>query len=458
MKFGWVKARQTKYTAYLIAYLVVVLAILTAANWLANRHNYSYDSTATKRFSLSDQTAKVVKGLKQDARISYYDRTSQFASARDLLDRYDNLSTKLTVAYVDPDKKPQVAKANGVRTYGTIFVEANGKKEEAKSLTEEEVTGALIRALKGGQRTACAVSGSGEHSLDETERTSYSSLKELLERNNYKTQTISLLQKPEVPKECTILIVGGPRFDYVEPSVKAIESYVQGGGRALIMLDPPLKLGRDDVSENPGLLKMLEGWGVTMAKDLVLDTSGIGQIFGLGPEVPLVTSYETHPIVREMKSIATAMPLARSLDVKSTGKVSAEKLFATSENSFATSNLSSAAIRINPAKDKKGPLTLAAAGTYSPGEGGTQGRFVVVGSSAWAANYILPFNGNRDLFLNMMNWLSSDEDLISIRPKEPEDRRLSLTRQQMTTVFYSSVVGLPVLVILAGLGVWWRRR
>ncbi len=83
---------------------------------------------------------------------------------------------------------------------------------------------------------------------------------------------------------------------------------------------------------------------------------------------------------------------------------------------------------------------------------------MVVGSSGWAANNILPFNGNRDLFLNMMNWLSSDEDLISIRPKEPEDRRLSLNRRQMTTVFYSSVIGLPLLVILAGLGVWWRRR
>ncbi len=458
MKFGWVKARQTKYTAYLIAYLLVVLAILTAANWLANRHNFSYDSTATKRFSLSDQTVKVVKGLKQDAKISYYDKTSQFTTARDLLDRYDNLSTKLSVAYVDPDKKPQVAKADGVRTYGTIFVPVDGKKEEAKSLTEEEVTGALIRALKGGQRTACAVSGSGEHSFDDTERTSYSSIKELLERNNYKTQTISLLQKPEVPKECTVLIVGGPRFDYVEPAVKAIESYVQGGGRALIMLDPPLKLGREDVSENPGLVKLLESWGVTPVKDLVLDTSGIGQIFGLGPEVPLVTSYESQPIVREMKSIATALPLARSLEVKSTGKVTVDKLFSSSDNSFATSNLSSAAIKINPATDKKGPLTLAAAGTYNPGSGATQGRFVVVGSSAWIANYILPFNGNRDLFLNMMNWLSSDEDLISIRPKEPEDRRLSLSRQQMTTVFYSSVVGIPLLVILAGVAVWWRRR
>jgi ABC-type uncharacterized transport system involved in gliding motility auxiliary subunit len=457
MKLGWLKARQTKYTVYLIAYLAVVLAILTTVNWLANRHNKSYDSTSNKRFSLSDQTGKVVKGLKQDARISYFDKTSEFTRARDLLDRYDNLSTKLALTYVDPDKKPQIAKAEGVRTYGTIFVEANGKKEEAKSLTEEEITGALIRALKGGQRTACAVSGSGEHSLDESERDGYSSLKELLERNNYKTRSISLLAKAEVPRDCTVLIVGGPRFDYVGPVVKAIQSYVESGGRALLMLDPPLKLGKDDVSDNAALVTILAGWGVTMNKDLVLDTSDVGQIFGPGPEVPLVASYESHPIVREMKAY-TGFPIVRSVEVKPTDKVSAEKLFSTSENSFASSNLSSGVIRINPAKDKKGPLALAAAGAFNPGKDGVQGRFVAVGSSAWVANYILRFNGNRDLFLNMMNWLSSDEDLISIRPKEPEDRRLTLNLRQMKTILYSSVIGLPLLVVIAGLGVWWRRR
>ncbi|MCC7174833.1 MAG: GldG family protein [Bryobacterales bacterium] len=458
MRFGWLKARQTKYTAYLTAYLLIVLAVLVAINFLSNRYNKSYDSTANKRFSLSDQTVKVVRGLQKDAQITYYDRSSQFGAARDLLDRYDNLSTRLSVAYVDPDKKPQAAKAAGVGSYGTIFVQANGKKEEAKSLTEEEVTGALIRALKGGQRTVCSVSGSGEHGLDGSERTGYSNFKDLLERNNYKTETISLLEKPEVPKECTILLVGGPRFDYVEPAVKAIQNYVESGGRALVLLDPPLKLGRDDVSDNAPLVKLLESWGVTLNRDLVLDTSGIGQLFGLGPEMPLVTSYESHPIVREMRSIASALPLARSLEVKSTGKTTVEKLFSTSSNSYATANLSSQAIRINPDRDKKGPLTLAAAGTYNTGQEGTQGRFVVVGSSSWVSNYIVGFNGNRDLAMNMMNWLSSDEDLISIRPKEPEDRRLTLNRAQMTTIFYSSVVGLPVLVILAGLAVWWRRR
>ncbi|MCS6952211.1 MAG: GldG family protein [Bryobacterales bacterium] len=455
MRFQWLKARQTKYTAYLTAYLLVILAVLVVTNWLANRHNKSYDFTANKRFSLSDQTEKVVRNLKQDVRIYYFDRAREFDRARDLLGRYDNLSHRLTVAYVDPDRKPQLARNYGVRTYGTIYVETAGRKEEAKSLSEEEITGALIRALKGGERWVCVVTGSGEHSLEETGRNGYSTLKELLEKNNYKTRTISLLEKAEVPKDCTVLLVGGPRYDYTEPAVNAIKTYVESGGRALLMLDPPLKVGKEEISENPALVKLIESWGVTLNKDLALDTSGIGQLFGLSEVVPLVANYEFHPIVREMKEIATAFPIARSLEVKSAEKTTVEKLFSTSSNSYATTNLTSSQVTIDPKRDKKGPLVLGAAGTYN---GPNQGRFVVVGCSGWVANNIIRFNGNRDLFLNMMNWLSSDEDLISIRPKEPEDRRLTLTRAQMRRVFYVSVVGFPVLVVAAGLGVWWRRR
>ncbi|MBI4877795.1 MAG: Gldg family protein [Acidobacteria bacterium] len=482
MKTDWIKARQTRYTAYAAAYIAVILAVLGAVNFLANRHTKNWDSTANKRFSLSDQTLKVVRNLKQDVKIRYFDRTSEFQRAKDLLDRYDNLSTRLSVDYVDPDKKPQIAKAESVRSYGTIFVQAGAKKEEAKSLSEEELTGALIRVLKGGERLVCVVSGSGEHSLDDTQRSGYSSVKEVLEKNNYKTKVISLLGKQDdgakpgtvkigespaagaaavqvsVPKECTILLVGGPRYDYVEPAVKAIQSYVEGGGRALIMLDPPLKLGREETGDNAALVKAIESWGVTLNKDLAVDTSGIGQIFGLSEVVPLVTSYESHAIVREMKEVATAYPIARSLEVKSTDKASAEKLFSTSSNSYATTNLSSQELRINPDKDKKGPLALGAAGTYNSGKEGEKGRFVVVGSSGWVANNLLRFNGNRDLFLNMLNWLSSDEDLISIRPKEPEDRRVSLSQQQMRLVFYFSVVFLPLAVVGSGLWVWWRRR
>jgi ABC-type uncharacterized transport system involved in gliding motility auxiliary subunit len=458
MKLDWLKARQTKYTAYFVVYLLVIVAVLSVANWLANRHNKSYDSTSNKRFSLSEQTEKVAGNLKQDVKISYFDRNREFDRARDLLDRYDNLSAKLSVAYVDPDRKPQVAKSYGVRSYGTIYVETNGKREEAKSLTEEEVTGALIRALKGGERTVCAVSGSGEHSFDNSERSGYSGLKDALEKNNYKTKTVSLLEKPEVPKDCTILLVGGPKYDYTEPAVNAIKSHVENGGRALFLLSPPTQFAKDEVAENAALAKVIESWGVALNKDLALDTSGIGQLFGLSEVVPLVANYEFHAIVREMKEVATAFPLSRTLEVKSGDKTSVEKLFSTSGNSYATTNLSSAQIEIDTKKDKKGPLTLGAAGTYRTGKPNQDGRFVVVGSADWVANNFLRFNGNRDLALNMMNWLSSDEDLISIRPKEPEDRRLSLSRDQMRTVFYASVVGLPLIVIGAGLGVWWRRR
>ncbi|HSM79524.1 MAG TPA: hypothetical protein VLT57_17920, partial [Bryobacteraceae bacterium] len=132
--------------------------------------------------------------------------------------------------------------------------------------------------------------------------------------------------------------------------------------------------------------------------------------------------------------------------------------FSSSSGSFSTNNLGPGEIALDPNKAKKGPFPMAAAGTYSTGKPNSQGRFVVVGSSGWAANSFIRFNGNRDLLLNMMNWLSSDEDLISIRPKEPEDRRLTLTRAQMGTVRMVSQFLLPLIVIAMGIAVWWKRR
>ncbi|MGH9658400.1 MAG: GldG family protein, partial [Bryobacteraceae bacterium] len=364
----------------------------------------------------------------------------------------------LSVAYIDPEKKPLVAKAAGIRKMGTIIVDSGLKKEEAKSLSEEEVTGALIRALKTGERNVCFVTGSGEHGLEDSGRSGYQAVKEALEKNNHKTRTISLLEKAEVPADCTVLLIGGPKLDYVDPAVAAVKKYVEdAGGRALILVDPPLKIGRDAPAPNVALLKLVESWGVTVNADLALDTSGIGQLFGFNEVVPLVGSYESHAIVRDMKETATAFPLTRTLDTKSVDKVTVDKLFSTSANSYATTNLASADIKLDPAKDKKGPLALAAAGTY---KGAKEGRFVVVGSSEWISNSIFRVRsvGNMDLFLNIMNWLTSDEDLISIRPKDPEDRRLSLTRAQMMTVRMASIFGFPLAAIGWGLVVWWKRR
>src|ERR1700680_2816201 len=116
------EARQTKYAAYVTVYILVILCIVSVANVLANRYNKSYDSTSNKRYSLSDQTAKIVKGLAQPISITYFDKTSGFQTGKDLLDRYATLSPKVHLEYVDPDKNPQAARAAGIAKYGTTGV------------------------------------------------------------------------------------------------------------------------------------------------------------------------------------------------------------------------------------------------------------------------------------------------------------------------------------------------
>ncbi|MDE3197244.1 MAG: GldG family protein [Acidobacteriota bacterium] len=447
----WMKTRQTRYGAYLFLYVAVVLAVLIAANWLANGHNKSVDVTANKQFTLSDQTKKVLGELKKPINIYYFDKSDSFERARDMLDRYKNLSSNIVVNYVDPDKKPDIARVEGMHNFGDIVIDNGVKKETAKALTEEELTGAIIRDMKSGARNACFVQGSGEHQLDDTGREGYSTLKDALEKNNYKTQTISLIEKPDVPKECNLVVVGGPKRDYLQPAVDALKKYVTGGGKLLVNFDPVLNLPDEKMGDTPNLAAMVQGWGVTAKGDIILDLSAASRLFG--QQSPVVGSYESHPITRVMSDNATVFPLSRSLDVKSPG----EKLWSTSSDSYSLTNPKLPIKEDDLQKADKGPFVLGAAATI--GSGSSAGRVVVVGSSNWIANLILSAPvANRDLVLNCFNWLTSDEDLISIRPKEPEDRRLRITGSGMRVIFLTSVIFLPLFVIAAGLSTWLKRR
>jgi ABC-type uncharacterized transport system involved in gliding motility auxiliary subunit len=458
MASQWLKARQTKYGAYAGIYLLVVLAILVLVNFLANRYNKSFDTTSNKRYSLSEQTQKIVKGLKQNATITYYNQSTHFQEGKDLLDEYANLSSKIHVAYVDPDKSPELARAAGIRNFGTAVVQVGAKKEIAKDLTEEGITGAFIRDLKGTTRTVCFVTGSGEHQIDNTERDGLSHFKDLVARDEYQSKSIDLLQTAQVPADCTTVVIAGPTHDYQQPEVDAIKNYVEGGGRAFFMLDPPIQFGSSAIATNDGLTNVLQSWGVTLDKNMILDLNPVGQLAGLGPQVVLVTTYASQPIVSDMRGSAVGIPLSRSVEIKDTGKTSVQKLFDSSGSSLATSNLSSAEVSVADPQNRKGPFTIAAAGTYNTGKPNSEGRFVVIGSSSWAANRFLAFNGNGDLALNAVNWLSSDEDLISIRPKPPEDRRITMTRAQLILVRTVSQFVLPLIVVIAGTMVWWKRR
>jgi ABC-type uncharacterized transport system involved in gliding motility auxiliary subunit len=475
MAANMMKSRQTKYWTYTGTYIVVILAVLAGVNFLANRYDKSWDSTANKQFSLSDQTIKQVRGLKHTVTAYYFGGKETFTNAHDLLDRYSSLSPDFKVQYVDPQREPAKAKTIGFRQDAPVLIDSGTRKEGAKSLSEEEITGALIRSLKSGARNVCVLSGANEHSIDDEGNSGYSFLKQLLARDNYTVRAVDLkpaapdASKPlavgqapppvsvDIPKDCTVLIVGGPQLDYPAPTVAAIKSYVEGGGRALIMLDSVMHMGKDQTpAENAELEKVLEGWGVTVNKDMVLDLSGMGGILGLPAEVPMVLSYESHPITQPLTRQPTAFPLVRSLTTKSGDKTTVSKLFGTTEDSTAVTSIPADG-KIDPTKGPKGPFTLAAAGTYNAA---TPGRFVVVGTSLWSQNSLLGSRAlaNHDLLANMVNWLSNDEDLISIRPKEAEDRPLNLTQTNKVSMMWLSLVIFPMGVIAIGVATWWKRR
>lgn len=452
-----VKARQTQFGATAGLYTLVVIAVLVLVNWLGNRYNKAIDTTSNKRFTLSQETIKILNGLKADANIVYFDRASQFEQAKTMLDRYANASKKVHVRYVDLQKEPTLARSYGVRNVGTAFVDLGQRREEAKAITEEGLTGAFLKDLKG-VRKVCFVSGGQEHPLDEQGSDGLSHFKTFLERDNYQAQSTSLIDKTEVPAECTVLAVVGPKNDYTANEVSALKKYVEGGGRVFFLLDPPLSLGREVISDNAALSDLLASWGVTLDKDLVLEQNPMGQIFGFGPEIPLVSSYESQPIVNDLKNSVTGFPVARSLQVKNGAKTTVDKLFSTTDRAIATVKLSSNEVNPNDPSNKKGPFVLGAAGTFNNGDPKKPGRFVVIGSSGFLDNGMLGFQGNRDLALNAVNWLSSDEDLISIRPKETEDRRLNVTQRQMNMFAYTDLIAFPLIIIISGVMIFLKRR
>ena len=440
-------SRQTKFTAYTGLYVAIFVAVLVVINVLADRNNKSFDTTSNKKYSLSDQTEKVVKGLKGDLTAVYFDRTSRFETAKGLLDRYSNLSTKFKIDYVDPDKDPAKAKAFGARSYGTLILDSGTRREEAKAVTEQEITGAMVRLQQAGEQMVCALDGHGERSMEGADPGSFGSAKQALERNNYKTQTVKVMEKAEIPAACTILLSAGARREYNDEAINAIKAFVEKGGDALFLLTPAIKGSREEVDDNAKLTALLDTWNVGVSNNLLID--------GSGQAVMVVDDFTQHPIVRDMRGLPALLPLSRSLEAKS----GAEKLFNSTPDAFSTKVLDVAKLQTGaPPKDANGPFVLGVATTV--GGGGDikkQGRVVVVGSVDWASAAMLNRYGNRDLFLNMVNWMSADEDLISIRPKEPEDRRLTVKPTQFWVLYVTSF--LPALgVLAAGILVWLKRR
>lgn len=452
--------RSTRYGGNALAAGLLLIALLAAGNYVSVRHHVRADLTHSKVYSPSDQTRKVAKALRRDVRvIGFFKKDDPTRAALDdLLRQYADLSPRFKIEYVDPDQKPQLAREYRVEELRTLVLASGEKVERLTSATEETITNALVRVTREGKKAICFLDGHGERSTANTEAQGLSALKEALVAENYDVRPLMLMTQEAVPADCALLVVASPEKPLLPNERAAIDAYLRRGGRALFLLDP----GRDG-----GLGGFLAPWGLEVGNDIIYDVNPASRFLGAGEFFPLVLSYGDHPITRDFR-VATLYREARTVRRGDPGGRGADvtELAKTDARSFALAGEIVSGRRIDPNVDRPGPHSIAVA-AEAPAESDTaaveggrerKARLVVVGDADVATNQYIGVQGNRDFVMNSVNWLAGEEELIAIRAKSPEDRRVNLTRRQDRLVFYAVQFLMPALALVAGVAVWWRRR
>lgn len=470
--------RNVQYGSLAIGSILLVLGIIIAVNWISTRQSKRWDLTSNQQYSLSDQTRKVLGDLKEPVHVRVIDESSGFARFRDVLSEYEYGSKQFVVEYIDLIKQPTAAQRYQVTQPGTIVLEYGGRTEKVTSTDEQQLTNALIKVISGRQPKIYFVHGHGERDTAASDREGYGAIAQQLRTANFGVEKIALAQDPNVPADADMVIAAGPDADYLPGEIEALRAYLRRGGHVLLLLDPP---GTPDAKPLTNLIAFAREWGIDVGNNIVVDVSGVGQAFRAGPEVPIALSYPGHPITDRFDQM-TAYSVARSVkpvDGGSNGRT-AQSFVETSPKSWAESDvrglMATGQVQPNPeAGDLPGPVSLgsavaaaaeAPAAPPAPAEGAAkpedapkpEARLVVLGDSDFATNGLLGFQGNRDFFLNVANWLALQENLIAIRPKAPDDRRITLTADQQTRIKWISLFIIPGLMFAAGVRTWWRRR
>jgi ABC-type uncharacterized transport system involved in gliding motility auxiliary subunit len=471
------RRRNARYGTIAGASVIVVLGILVAINYLSDRRNKRWDLTENKQYSLSEQSNKLLGSLTAPTRFMVFDQATNLERFRPRLEAYKYGSNHVDVEYVDVDKDPVKTKEYKVDTYGTIVVEYMGRTERVTTDSEQDITNALIKVVNPTAKKVYFLSGHGEKDPGNSDRRlGYSSIADALKRDNYEFATLALAQTNEIPMDATVLVVAGPRTDLLEQEVPLINSYLTSrSGKLLVLLDPPENLKQP--ATMPRLTGLLNEWGIKATESVVVDVSGLTS----NPTAPVAAPpYPSHAITNNFGFI-TMFPLVRNLQAEtSPAKRSGQTFVQTSARSWAEMSLASLGdpkgVSADTAKgDITGPVSIGVATAWSPETPEPtpaanttktpedeakkpETRVAAIGDSDFIANAYLGVEGNRDLFMNTVNWLAQQENLIAIRPREPSDRRMTLTENKTMAILLLSIFVIPGAVLGAGVYSWWRRR
>lgn len=455
------KRKSFLYSSNLFLIIVLVLGILVIVNYFLANHHYRFDFTQAKLHSLSDQSVQVLKNLKADVKTTSFFREDNFSRSamEHLLEIYGYHSKHIKYEFIDPDKNPGMVKHYDISEDGTTVFESKGKESRITSTSEEDITNSLIKVSREKKKIIYFLEGHGEASIEETGELGYSQAKTELEKLGYEVKSLTLALSENFPEDCSLLVIPGPDKDLLPNELRTVKDYIQQGGRVFFMVDP---------ESAPGLTPFLKDYGIQMENDLVVDT--VSRLIGGDYFMPVVSEYEHHDITRKFR-YATFFPYARSVETaeeKPEG-VSAEILAKSSSNSWAERQLDQKEVSFDEEKDKAGPVSLAAVATVKAKESEAEkekteseeereGRLAVFGDSDFASNTYYNLSGNGNFFLNTVNWLTEEADLISIQPKTSSPRTIHLTPSQGRMIFFVSIIILPLIVLVIGISIWIRRR
>src|SRR5215475_3308210 len=270
---SYFKTRQARYGTLAAFSIFIALGILVAVNYIGKRENKRWDLTASKQFSLSDQSRNYVSKLDSPLTVRVFDKDVNFQQYRDRLKEYEYNSKQLKVEYTDPDRNPAAAQQYKVEQYGTLIFEYKGRSERITQDTEQDITS--------------------------SERDGYNTIVQALGRENYTTDKIVLAQKGSVPDDASVVVIAGPKNDFFPQEIDALKAYLAKNGKLLLLLDPP---SRADSPPLTNLIALAHDWGINVGNDVVVDVSGMGQLFGASEAVPVAGRSEERRVGKECRS------------------------------------------------------------------------------------------------------------------------------------------------------------
>jgi hypothetical protein len=467
------KNPKLRYGGYasLITFAVVVVVIIV--NVLLSQLDAQLDLTQNDVYTLSEQSRDILDELDEDVTIYVLARRNEEpVQIMEALRRYEQASGRIRIETVDADRNPGfvaqydpdgeglgngsviVATEDNYRAINILdLYSIDSRNPQAPQIlglnVERRITNALIYVGTGRTPIIYQTTGRGEAQVEQV-----GDLAQSLGVENYEVRTINLIQAPQVPDDGAVLLVFGPRSDISQGEADKIREFLEGGGRAIFLLDVLL----DDM---PVMNSVLSAYGIAIGSGVVVEGN---QNYNTGNEFQLVPDMAVHPITDPLQEARSPvmMPFGRPielLDQKPRG-VTIETILQTSSDSFRRTNLENDEPERQP-DEQPGPFVMAVAAVENEFATGDEiSRIVVVGNARFMGP-IFPYGyipGNRDFFLNALGWLQNQQETVSIRAKTTLQFPMQLTGIQVLIFGGLFVIIIPLGILVAGLVVWLRRR